>query len=60
MQALVMPKWGLTMTQGVVVTWLVDEGADFELGAELVDVETEENSERGRVAGERRLALAGG
>ena len=41
MRALVMPKWGLTMTQGVVVTWLVDEGADVELGTELVDVETE-------------------
>lgn len=41
MRALVMPKWGLTMTQGVVVKWLVDEGADVEQGAELLDVETE-------------------
>ena len=40
-RALVMPKWGLTMTQGTVVNWLVEAGAEVAAGAELVDVETE-------------------
>ena len=38
---LVMPKWGLTMTRGRVVKWLVPEGAKVAAGDELVDVETE-------------------
>ena len=38
---LTMPKWGLTMTHGRVVQWLVPEGAEVEAGAEIVDIETE-------------------
>jgi len=36
-----MPKWGLTMTQGMVTKWLVEEGAQVEAGDEIVEIETE-------------------
>jgi pyruvate dehydrogenase E2 component (dihydrolipoamide acetyltransferase) len=36
-----MPKWGLTMTQGMVTKWLVEEGAEVEAGEEIVEIETE-------------------
>jgi pyruvate dehydrogenase E2 component (dihydrolipoamide acetyltransferase) len=36
-----MPKWGLTMTQGKVVKWLVEEGAEILAGSEVVEIETE-------------------
>ncbi|MEZ4507670.1 MAG: alpha/beta fold hydrolase [Thermomicrobiales bacterium] len=36
-----MPKWGLTMTQGTIVDWLVDEGAEVSEGDMLLTVETE-------------------
>jgi pyruvate dehydrogenase E2 component (dihydrolipoamide acetyltransferase) len=36
-----MPKWGLTMTQGMVTKWLVEEGAEVEAGDEIVEIETE-------------------
>lgn len=36
-----MPKWGLTMTQGTIVDWLVPEGADVSAGDMLLTVETE-------------------
>ncbi len=39
--ALTMPKWGLSMKEGKVVAWLVDEGAEVGSGTELVEVETE-------------------
>ena len=35
------PKWGLSMTEGTVRAWLVEEGADVESGDELLDLETE-------------------
>ena len=38
---LTMPKWGLTMTQGTVVKWLVEEGSEIEEGSEVVEIETE-------------------
>jgi pyruvate dehydrogenase E2 component (dihydrolipoamide acetyltransferase) len=38
---LTMPKWGLAMTKGQVVSWLIDEGADVRPGVELVEIETE-------------------
>jgi len=36
-----MPKWGLSMTEGRVIEWLVDEGAEIAAGDEVAEVETE-------------------
>jgi pyruvate dehydrogenase E2 component (dihydrolipoamide acetyltransferase) len=36
-----MPKWGLSMTEGRLLGWLVDEGAEVTVGQELAEVETE-------------------
>lgn len=38
---LTMPKWGLAMTKGKVVGWLIEEGVEIIPGLEIVDVETE-------------------
>ena len=39
--ALVMPKWGLAMTEGEFVAWLVEEGEDLNPGDKVAEVETE-------------------
>ena len=36
-----MPKWGLSMTEGTVVQWLVEEGTELDSGDEVVEVESE-------------------
>jgi pyruvate dehydrogenase E2 component (dihydrolipoamide acetyltransferase) len=36
-----MPKWGLSMREGKVTDWLVDEGEEVAEGEELFEVETE-------------------
>jgi pyruvate dehydrogenase E2 component (dihydrolipoamide acetyltransferase) len=38
---LTMPKWGLAMTKGTVVGWLIEEDAEVRPGLELVEIETE-------------------
>ena len=38
---LAMPKWGLTMTHGLVTRWLVNEGDEVAVGDEVVEIETE-------------------
>jgi pyruvate dehydrogenase E2 component (dihydrolipoamide acetyltransferase) len=40
-QKLGMPKWGLSMTEGRVIAWLADEGAELSVGDEVAEVETE-------------------
>ena len=36
---IVMPKWGLSMKEGTVVAWLVDEGTDISVGMPILDVD---------------------
>jgi pyruvate dehydrogenase E2 component (dihydrolipoamide acetyltransferase) len=36
-----MPKWGLSMTEGTVVQWLIEEGTELDNGDEVVEVESE-------------------
>jgi pyruvate dehydrogenase E2 component (dihydrolipoamide acetyltransferase) len=36
-----MPKWGLSMEQGLLVEWLVEEGAEIAVGDEIMEVETD-------------------
>ena len=38
---IVMPKWGLTMEEGQVIDWLVEEGTEIEVGDEIIEVETD-------------------
>lgn len=38
---ILMPKWGLSMKQGTLSSWLVDEGSEISPGDEIMDVETE-------------------
>jgi len=38
---IVMPKWGLSMKEGTVMAWLVDEGTQIEVGMPILDVETD-------------------
>jgi pyruvate dehydrogenase E2 component (dihydrolipoamide acetyltransferase) len=35
-----MPKWGLSMEEGTIVSWLKAEGADVHEGDELLEIET--------------------
>lgn len=38
---IIMPKWGLEMRQGTVVSWLVKEGDTIARGTPILDVETD-------------------
>lgn len=39
-EAITVPKWGLTMTEGTVVAWLVEEGQRLAVGDVLMEMET--------------------
>lgn len=55
-----MPKWGLSMTEGTVVEWLVEEGAELNKGDEVIEVESEKinNSIEAPTAGVLRRRVA--
>ena len=36
-----MPKWGLSMKEGTVMAWLVEEGAAIAVGVPILEVETD-------------------
>src|SRR5690349_4309607 len=38
---LVVPKYGMVMTEGTIAAWHVPDGSDVKAGDELVDIETE-------------------
>lgn len=39
-KTITVPKWGLTMEEGKVVTWLIAEGETFSSGDEVLELET--------------------
>jgi pyruvate dehydrogenase E2 component (dihydrolipoamide acetyltransferase) len=41
---IIMPKWGLSMKEGTVVSWLVEEGTDITVGMPILDVDTDKIS----------------
>ena len=44
MEKLLLPKLGQTMEEGTIVEWFVQVGAEFNLGDELYEVETEKSN----------------
>ena len=57
-----MPKWGLSMTEGKLISWLVDEGEPVDVGTELLEIETEKiaGALESPAAGVLRRQVAGG
>jgi pyruvate dehydrogenase E2 component (dihydrolipoamide acetyltransferase) len=57
---LTMPKWGLSMTEGKLVGWLVEEGAQIEPGMEVCEVETDKiaNAIESNLSGTLRRKVA--
>ena len=62
-EAVTMPKWGMTMTEGTITSWLVNEGDVIERGQEIVEIETTKLSNVVEAAAEgilRRIVLTEG
>lgn len=62
-EAVTMPKWGMTMTEGTITSWLVREGDVIERGQEIVEIETTKLSNVVEAAAEgilRRIVLTEG
>jgi pyruvate dehydrogenase E2 component (dihydrolipoyllysine-residue acetyltransferase) len=63
LRAIVMPKWGLAMQEGMLAKWHIDEGAEIKPGLEVCDIETSKiaNAMEASVAGRvlRRVANEG-
>ena len=59
-EALIVPKWGLTMTEGTVTEWLVNEGDTVSVGDSVMDMETSKivNVVESIVAGTLRRKVA--
>lgn len=55
-----MPKWGLTMTQGTFLAWLVGEGDAVAVGDEVVEIDTDKAvaAVESQVAGTLRRKIA--
>lgn len=62
-RAIVMPKWGLAMVEGVVTKWYIAEGTAIQPGLEICDIETSKiaNAMEATVSGVvlRRIAAEG-
>jgi pyruvate dehydrogenase E2 component (dihydrolipoamide acetyltransferase) len=60
-KAIVMPKWGLAMQEGMVAKWLVAPGAEIKTGDEILDIETSKiaNVFESPVAGPLRRTVVG-
>ena len=60
---IVMPKWGLSMAEGTVVSWLVEQGTEITVGMPILEVESDKiaNAVEAPDPGvlRRRLAAAG-
>ncbi len=54
-QAITMPKWGMTMTEGKLAGWLAPEGAPVAAGQEIMEVETEKITNVVESQGQGRL-----
>jgi pyruvate/2-oxoglutarate dehydrogenase complex dihydrolipoamide acyltransferase (E2) component len=39
------PQWGMGMSEATVVTWLVAEGGHVDAGADLVEIEAEKSED---------------
>ena len=39
------PQWGMGMSEATVVTWLVTEGGHVDAGADLVEIEAEKSED---------------